>query len=145
MGSTVANGEGPFSVLQSTNGLFINYISSWVGGGNTWLEQTQDVGGSRYWLWPSSGNQSTSGNHSYVWNASSFKGYRDNSSLGAGHLSTSSWPSANITMKTVSKPTGNSMITAVIVFPASLSLADADITSIYNLYKATIGQGLSLP
>jgi ApbE superfamily uncharacterized protein (UPF0280 family) len=48
-------------------------------------------------------------------------------------------------MKTVSKPTGNSMITAVIVFPASLSLADADITSIYNLYKATIGQGLSLP
>jgi hypothetical protein len=143
MGSAVTAGADYFAFLSSSGSELFYYVTTGVGGGTTWLEQARNFLAQRWYYFGSS--VSPTGNHSYVWNASNWTLYRDGTALSVGTQPTSAQTDGNYTLKTLARTLNSSRITCLLLFPSTLTLSNTDVSTIYSLYKTTIGQGLSLP
>jgi hypothetical protein len=145
MGTAVTNYPtyDNFSLLSSPGGQLVFHVSNGVGGGTTFMEQALSLDGKRHYSWPTS--VSSSGNHSFGWNASNGAILRNGSALSVGTVATSVQTNGNYTLGTYARNQGNSRISFILLLDKTLSLTNTEMAAINTLYKTTLGQGLALP
>ena len=150
MGVPIISGELPFDLFSSIDAPFSlrNTITTGVGGGTTWLAQSRNYNGNRYYQ-NSGGQQPTSGNAAYGWNADTLTLQRDGADLSVMTAPSSTPTNGAYTMRTTgrnnSTTSATSRVSHLIAFPPSIGMTSQRMALIHSLYRQTLGLGLGLP
>jgi len=150
LGVDVSSGEGAFVLFGSTgsttNGIQ-NVITTGVNGGTTWLPQSRNYNGNRYFN--STSNLPISGNVGYGWNADTLTVQTSGSDITTSNLASSTPTNGNYTLQTAGRNNttvaATSRVSYLLAFQPNIGMTAQKMQDIYNLAKATLGQGLGLP
>jgi len=151
LGVSVAASEGPFvlfgSIGDSISGIK-NTITTGVGGGTTWLSQSRNYNGNRYFQ-NFTQNLPISGNVGYGWNADTLTLQANGNDIPTGIIPSSTPINGNYTLATSGRDNTSaqetSRVSYVIAISPNIGMTSLSMTSIYNLAKSSLGQGLGLP
>jgi hypothetical protein len=150
MGVPIISGELPFDLFSSIDAPFSlrNTISTGVLGGTTWLAQSRNYNGNRYYQ-NSGGQQPTSGNAAYGWNADTLTLQRDGADLSVLTAPSSTPTNGAYTMRTTgrnnSTTSATSRISHLIAMAPNIGMTASRMAQIHALYRQTLGLGLGLP
>jgi hypothetical protein len=152
LGVSVAASEGPFvlfgSIGDSTSGLK-NTITTGVGGGTTWLSESRNYNGNRYFQNFTQQNLPISGNVGYGWNADTLTLQANGNDIPTSLIPSSTPINGNYTLATSGRNNTSaqetSRVSYVIAISPNIGMTSLSMTSIYNLAKSSLGQGLGLP
>ena len=152
LGVNVADSEGPFFLLGSneldtTTGLR-NMVTTGVGGGTTWLSQSRNYNGNRYFK-NFGASLPISGNVGYGWNADTLTLQANGVDLPMGNFASTTPTNGNYTLQTVGRnnttAAATSRVSYLMAISPNVGMTSASMTALYNLAKSTLGQGLGLP
>jgi hypothetical protein len=150
MGVPIIFGELPFDLFSSIDAPFSlrNTITTGVGGGTTWLAQSRNYNGNRYYQ-NSGAQQPTSGNAAYGWNADTLTLQRDGVDFSVQTAPSSTPTNGAYTIRTTgrnnSTTSATSRVSHLIAFPPSIGMTSQRMALIHSLYRQTLGLGLGLP
>jgi hypothetical protein len=146
LGVSVIPSTDLYHLFSSSDNSIRNEITTGVGGGTTWLPQSRNYNGLRYW---NNINQPVVGNIGYGWNADTLTLQRDGSDLSMGSTASSTPTNGSYTMRTTgrnnSTTSATSRVSYLIAFPPSIGMTAQRLNLIYNLSRQTLGNGLGLP
>jgi hypothetical protein len=147
---SVANSEGPFVLFGSTGDSTLglqNTISTGVGGGITWLPQSRNYNGNRYFNLDA--NLPISGNVGYGWNADTLTMQTSGSDITTSDIVSSTPINGNYTLQTAGRnnttAAATSRVSYLLAFQPNIGMTAQKMQDIYSLAKQTLGQGLGLP
>lgn len=130
--------------LKSSGSQLYFSVSNGVGGGVSWIEQDQDIKGSRWYY--NGGSVGVSGNHMAAWNGDTMHIFRDGVSNTPGSQISATRTDGSFTLQTRGRisavPARQSML---LFMPPGINLTDTQMNQIYKLYRNTAGYGLNLP
>jgi hypothetical protein len=147
LGVSVVSGEGDFQLFSSPGLQLRNIITTGVLGGATWLPQSRNYNGNRYYS--TGGNLSISGNVGYGWNADTLTLQTNGADIGVGFTFSAVQTNGNYTIRTTGRnnttTSATSRVSYLMAFPPNIGMTTDLMTRIYNTAKETLGQGLGLP
>jgi hypothetical protein len=150
LGISIASGEGPFVLFGSTGSTvdgIQNTITTGVGGGTTWLPQSRNYNGNRYFN--STSNLPISGNVGYSWNADTLTLQTSGADITTLNIASSTPTNGNYTLQTAGRnnttAAATSRVSYLLAFQPNIGMTAQKMQDIYNLAKQTLGQGLGLP
>ena len=145
LGVPIVAGEDLKLFSDSTTNNINNYITTAVGGGTTWFQQSRNYG-SRYF-----GNTQASyiGNVVYTWIADTRSMLLNNIDSGTSSNATSTPSNGTYTIRSTGRgsatTTPTSRISYLLVFSPNIQMSVAKNLLVHTLTKSTIGNGLGLP
>jgi hypothetical protein len=148
LGVAVSSGEGAFQLFTMfPNGELQNSVTTGVLGGTTWIPQSRNYNGNRYW--GNAGNLSISGNVGYGWNADTLTLQTNGANVPMEVTPSSTPANGDYFIRTAGRNNttvaATSRVSYLIAFPPNIGMTTGLMTSIYNTAKQTLGQGLLLP
>jgi hypothetical protein len=151
LGISIADFEGPFVLFgwtgSSTNGIQ-NVITTGVGGGTTWLSQSRNYNGNRYFQ-NFTDSLPISGNVGYGWNADTLTLQANGVDLPMSNNPSVVATNGNYPLNTAGRnnttATATSRVSYLMAISPNVGMTSASMTALYNLAKSTLGQGLGLP
>jgi hypothetical protein len=137
-----------FDLFGSTGGQLQNVITTGVLGGTTWLLQSRNYNGNRYFQL-SGVNQSITDNVGYGWNADTLTLQTNGADMAMSNFASSSPSNGLYTIRTTGRnnatAAATSRVSYLMVFAPDIGMTGTTMTALYNLGKTTLGLGLSLP
>jgi hypothetical protein len=150
LGVNVSSFEGAFVLFGSTGSVVVgiqNTITTGVNGGTTWLPESRNYNGRRYYN--AGANLPISGNVGYGWNADTLTLQTNGVDLPINNLVTSTPTNGNYTLQTAGRnnttAAATSRVSYLMAISPNVGMTSASMTALYNLAKSTLGQGLGLP
>jgi hypothetical protein len=150
LGVNVSSFEGEFVLFGSTGSAVAgiqNTITTGVGGGTTWLPESRNYNGRRYYNFGA--NLPISGNVGYGWNADTLTLQTNGVDLPINNLVTSTPTNGNYTLQTAGRnnttAAATSRVSYLLAFQPNIGMTAQKMQDIYSLAKSTLGQGLGLP
>jgi hypothetical protein len=151
LGISIANSEGPFVLFGSTGIVtdgIQNTITTGVAGGTTWLSQSRNYNGDRYYQ-NFTPDLPISGNVGYGWNADTLTLQANGVDLSMGNIPSVVATNGNYTLQTAGRnnttAAATSRVSYLLAFQPNIGMTAQKMQDIYNLAKQTLGQGLGLP
>jgi hypothetical protein len=145
LGVPITSGEGSFMLFGSLPSIE-NIMTTFVGGGTTWMPQSQNYNGNRYFAFAS---QPVVGNIGFGWNAETLTLQRDGNNQTMGLQPANNPVNGSRTMRTAgrnnSTTSATSRVSYLMAFPPSIGMTAQRLNLIHNLSRQTLGNGLGLP
>lgn len=147
LGVSITSGEGDFNLFgQPGNSTLHNIITTNVGGGTTWMPESKNYNGNRYFNFS---NVPISGNVGYGWNADTLTLQTNGVNVATSLQPAFTPANGNYTLSTIgrnnSTASATSRVSYLMAFQPNIGMSTQKMQDIYNLAKSTLGQGLGLP
>jgi hypothetical protein len=147
LGVSVTSLEGDFLLLgQIGISTLQNIITTNVGGGTTWMPESKNYNGNRYFHFA---NVPTSGNVGYGWNADTLTLQTNGVNIVTSPQIAFTPANGNYTLSTIgrnnSTTSATSRVSYLMAFQPNIGMTAQKMQDIYTLAKNTLGQGLGLP
>jgi hypothetical protein len=147
LGVSITSFEGDFNLFgQLGYNTLQNIITTNVGGGTTWMPESKNYNGNRYFHFA---NVPTSGNVGYGWNADTLTLQTNGINIVTSPQIAFTPANGNYTLSTIgrnnSTTSATSRVSYLLAFQPNIGMTAQKMQDIYTLEKNTLGQGLGLP